>query len=55
MDSVETAVSGASTSAPDGAGHGPSDGHGGAQHGSFWALTVGSIGVVFGDIGTSPL
>ena len=21
----------------------------------FWALTVGSIGVVFGDIGTSPL
>src|SRR5258708_11357897 len=22
---------------------------------SFWALTVGSIGVVYGDIGTSPL
>ncbi len=22
---------------------------------SFWVLTVGSIGVVFGDIGTSPL
>ncbi|MEY9261919.1 K+ transporter [Bradyrhizobium elkanii] len=22
---------------------------------SFWALTLGSIGVVFGDIGTSPL
>ena len=21
----------------------------------FWALTVGSIGVVYGDIGTSPL
>ncbi|NUR14417.1 MAG: potassium transporter Kup, partial [Bradyrhizobium sp.] len=21
----------------------------------FWALTLGSIGVVFGDIGTSPL
>src|SRR5512141_3167379 len=22
---------------------------------SFWALTVGSVGVVYGDIGTSPL
>ena len=22
---------------------------------SFWALTLGSIGVVYGDIGTSPL
>ena len=29
-----------------------SDGHG-AQ--GFWALAIGSIGVVFGDIGTSPL
>jgi len=29
-----------------------SDGHG--NH-SFWALALGSIGVVFGDIGTSPL
>ena len=26
--------------------------HGGA---SFWALTLGSVGVVYGDIGTSPL
>src|SRR6476659_8846169 len=27
-----------------------------AQHASgFWALTLGSVGVVFGDIGTSPL
>ena len=28
-----------------------------AQHsaGSFWALTLGSVGVVYGDIGTSPL
>src|ERR1017187_7470464 len=24
-------------------------------HSSFWALTLGSIGVVYGDIGTSPL
>jgi len=24
-------------------------------HGNFWILTLGSIGVVFGDIGTSPL
>ncbi|MEO6339966.1 MAG: potassium transporter Kup [Caulobacteraceae bacterium] len=28
-------------------------GHG--SHGGFWALTLGAIGVVFGDIGTSPL
>lgn len=28
------------------------DGHG---HAGFWALTIGAIGVVFGDIGTSPL
>lgn len=27
--------------------------HGGKQ--SFWTLTVGSVGVVYGDIGTSPL
>ena len=25
------------------------------SHGGFWALTIGAIGVVFGDIGTSPL
>ncbi|WP_204302965.1 KUP/HAK/KT family potassium transporter, partial [Klebsiella pneumoniae] len=24
-------------------------------HAGFWGLTLGSIGVVFGDIGTSPL
>ncbi|MBS0535328.1 MAG: potassium transporter Kup [Proteobacteria bacterium] len=28
---------------------------GGPGHGGFWALTLGSIGVVYGDIGTSPL
>ena len=38
---------------PDGAGASPhSEGH--AREG-FWALTLGSIGVVYGDIGTSPL
>ncbi len=26
-----------------------------ARHSGFWALTLGSVGVVFGDIGTSPL
>jgi KUP system potassium uptake protein len=31
----------------------PADPHGG--HHSFYALTLGAIGVVFGDIGTSPL
>ncbi|HEX8570535.1 MAG TPA: KUP/HAK/KT family potassium transporter, partial [Caulobacteraceae bacterium] len=30
--------------------------HGAAQHGGrFWGLALGSVGVVFGDIGTSPL
>src|SRR5262249_17418098 len=29
-------------------GHSPKDKH-------FWALALGSIGVVYGDIGTSPL
>src|SRR5262247_1448951 len=34
----------------------PSNGNGDARsHGSFWALTIGSVGVVYGDIGTSPL
>jgi len=28
---------------------------GGPGHTGFWALTLGSIGVVYGDIGTSPL
>jgi KUP system potassium uptake protein len=26
-----------------------------ARHGGFWALVIGCIGVVYGDIGTSPL
>ncbi len=29
--------------------------HEATAHTGFWALTLGSIGVVFGDIGTSPL
>src|ERR1043166_3848756 len=34
----------------------PINGSGAAHsHAGFWALTVGSIGVVYGDIGTSPL
>ncbi len=35
----------------------PPQGHGPTGHGrsGFWALTIGAIGVVFGDIGTSPL
>src|SRR5207248_3189155 len=31
------------------------DDTGGHMRQSFWALTLGSIGVVYGDIGTSPL
>ena len=30
-------------------------GSGTAPEGKFWALTIGSVGVVYGDIGTSPL
>ncbi len=37
-----------STYSADGAANGPSTG-------SFWVLALGSVGVVFGDIGTSPL
>ena len=36
----------------------PANGADGAQHApkeGFWALALGSVGVVFGDIGTSPL
>ena len=37
--------------APDGQAGGAS----GHSHGGFWTLAIGAIGVVFGDIGTSPL
>ena len=49
---------------PDTPSAGASGTHGGATaeaaaahggKGSFWTLTVGSVGVVYGDIGTSPL
>jgi KUP system potassium uptake protein len=45
------------TSASAEASHEPGNGHAAASPGrtGFWALTVGSIGVVYGDIGTSPL
>jgi KUP system potassium uptake protein len=33
-------------------GKGEGDHH---SHGGIWSLTLGSIGVVYGDIGTSPL
>jgi len=33
----------------------PSSATADASHASFWALTLGSVGVVYGDIGTSPL
>jgi KUP system potassium uptake protein len=38
---------------PAGPSHGHGHGHGG--HGSIGALILGAIGVVYGDIGTSPL
>ena len=33
----------------------PGDAGRAESHGNFWLLSFGSIGVVFGDIGTSPL
>jgi KUP system potassium uptake protein len=30
-------------------------GNGEVRHSGFWALTIGTLGVVYGDIGTSPL
>ncbi|MBN8995658.1 MAG: potassium transporter Kup [Rhizobiales bacterium] len=40
----------------NGNGHGHSNGNGhGPPKTSMWSLVVGSIGVVYGDIGTSPL
>ena len=30
-------------------------GHGGDRRHGYWTLAIGSLGVVFGDIGTSPL
>ena len=38
-----------------GAGNGAGDHAHEHRHGGFWALMLGSIGVVYGDIGTSPL
>ena len=41
---------------PAPAGNGESDhGHGQPHGAHFWKLALGSVGVVFGDIGTSPL
>ena len=49
-DTAQPAAASASAAAsPD------SGGASGHSHGGFWMLAVGAIGVVFGDIGTSPL
>jgi KUP system potassium uptake protein len=47
---AEVTAAPADASAEHGNGHGAA-----APRTGFWALTVGSIGVVYGDIGTSPL
>ncbi len=39
---------------PD-AGHGAGDSGNGHAKASFWSLALGALGVVYGDIGTSPL
>lgn len=41
--------------ADDGAGHQPDHAHAVHGHGGLLKMAVGAIGVVFGDIGTSPL
>jgi len=40
---------------PSAPAHDPSAAPNEHAHGNFWILALGSIGVVFGDIGTSPL
>jgi KUP system potassium uptake protein len=40
---------------PDGAAQNGVHGDAPVRHAGFWGLAVGSIGVVYGDIGTSPL
>src|ERR1700761_3126207 len=48
----------ATESAPIAASAEAAASHSDASHGpkvGFWALALGSVGVVFGDIGTSPL
>ena len=49
---------GASGARPQNASANPSHPHGSHGHGgrnTFWAMALGSVGVVYGDIGTSPL
>jgi KUP system potassium uptake protein len=45
----------ASAGAPKPDKNAAGNGHGHAAHAGFWTLLIGSIGVVYGDIGTSPL
>jgi KUP system potassium uptake protein len=53
METNAASSAGAPTQAP----HSPSDPlhHGHGHPAAFWPLTLGALGVVFGDIGTSPL
>jgi len=45
----------AAPSTPSAGSGGPEQGHDATRGAQFWKLALGSIGVVFGDIGTSPL
>jgi KUP system potassium uptake protein len=55
-EEAESIPSAEATAATGAAGHKTTEtGHGDAAHQGFAALTLGAIGVVFGDIGTSPL
>jgi KUP system potassium uptake protein len=55
-DSASTAASASAEPPPGAAAHGPpGEAHHGHVQGSLLALTVGALGVVYGDVGTSPL
>lgn len=45
----------ASDNSPSPEGDSPKNSNGAHPQNSFWVLTIGAIGVVYGDIGTSPL
>ena len=52
---LQAHVDPAAASAPAAGGHGTGHSHHGHSATGYWALALGALGVVYGDIGTSPL
>jgi KUP system potassium uptake protein len=52
---LQAHVDPAAASAQPSAGHGGGHSHHGQSASGYWALALGALGVVYGDIGTSPL